>query len=85
MKHKLGGGQYGDVYEAVWKRYNMTVAVKTLKVRNRPAVLIVKLNKGSAGKKIVGLPVFKKAKNKVNNENIGYFFIHVYYYNPFMF
>lgn len=32
MKHKLGGGQYGDVYEAVWKRYNMTVAVKTLKV-----------------------------------------------------
>ncbi|KAL3275036.1 hypothetical protein HHI36_019808 [Cryptolaemus montrouzieri] len=31
MRHKLGGGQYGDVYEAVWKRYNMTVAVKTLK------------------------------------------------------
>ncbi|GAB6027107.1 hypothetical protein CHUAL_000030 [Chamberlinius hualienensis] len=31
MKHKLGGGQYGDVYEAVWKRYNLTVAVKTLK------------------------------------------------------
>ncbi|XP_050311606.1 tyrosine-protein kinase Abl isoform X2 [Anthonomus grandis grandis] len=31
MKHKLGGGQYGDVYEAFWKRYNMTVAVKTLK------------------------------------------------------
>ncbi|XP_076343282.1 uncharacterized protein LOC143243313 isoform X2 [Tachypleus tridentatus] len=31
MKHKLGGGQYGDVYEATWKRYNMTVAVKTLK------------------------------------------------------
>lgn len=31
MKHKLGGGQYGDVYEAVWKRYNRTVAVKTLK------------------------------------------------------
>ncbi|CAB3359411.1 Hypothetical predicted protein [Cloeon dipterum] len=31
MKHKLGGGQYGDVYEAIWKRYNMTVAVKTLK------------------------------------------------------
>lgn len=20
MKHKLGGGQYGDVYEALWKR-----------------------------------------------------------------
>lgn len=32
MKQKLGGGQYGDVYEAVWKRYNVTVAVKTLKV-----------------------------------------------------
>ena len=27
----LGGGQYGDVYEAIWKRYNKTVAVKTLK------------------------------------------------------
>ena len=26
-----GGGQYGDVYEGVWKRYNKTVAVKTLK------------------------------------------------------
>ncbi len=32
MKHKLGGGQYGDVYEAVWKRYNVTIAVKTLRV-----------------------------------------------------
>lgn len=32
MRHKLGGGQYGDVYEAVWMRYNRTVAVKTLKV-----------------------------------------------------
>ena len=21
MKQKLGGGQYGDVYEAVWKRF----------------------------------------------------------------
>ena len=21
MKQRLGGGQYGDVYEAVWKRY----------------------------------------------------------------
>ncbi|XP_073957451.1 tyrosine-protein kinase Abl [Choristoneura fumiferana] len=31
MKHKLGGGQYGDVYEAGWKRFNITVAVKTLK------------------------------------------------------
>ncbi|XP_039620205.1 tyrosine-protein kinase ABL1 [Polypterus senegalus] len=31
MKHKLGGGQYGEVYEGVWKKYNVTVAVKTLK------------------------------------------------------
>ncbi|CDW51844.1 F actin bind and Pkinase Tyr and SH2 domain conta ining protein [Trichuris trichiura] len=26
-----GGGQYGDVYEAYWKRFNRSVAVKTLK------------------------------------------------------
>ena len=32
MKHKLGGGQYGDVYEAIWKRHNVTIAVKTLRV-----------------------------------------------------
>ena len=32
MNQKLGGGQYGDVYKGVWKRANMTVAVKTLKV-----------------------------------------------------
>ncbi|XP_036383611.1 tyrosine-protein kinase ABL1-like [Megalops cyprinoides] len=31
MKHKLGGGQYGEVYEGLWKKYNLTVAVKTLK------------------------------------------------------
>ncbi|XP_077592836.1 tyrosine-protein kinase ABL1 isoform X1 [Stigmatopora nigra] len=31
MKHKLGGGQYGEVYEGIWKKYNLTVAVKTLK------------------------------------------------------
>ena len=36
MKHKLGGGQYGDVYEAIWKRYNVTVAVKTLRVSLPP-------------------------------------------------
>lgn len=35
MKHKLGGGQYGEVYEGVWKKYNLTVAVKTLKVKAR--------------------------------------------------
>ncbi|VDK22126.1 unnamed protein product [Taenia asiatica] len=28
---KRGWGQYGDVYEALWKRYNSIVAVKTLK------------------------------------------------------
>jgi abelson tyrosine-protein kinase 1 len=32
MKQKLGGGQYGDVYEAIWKRHNATIAVKTLRV-----------------------------------------------------
>lgn len=31
MGAKLGSGQYGDVYEGVWKRYNKIVAVKTLK------------------------------------------------------
>ncbi|KAF5405826.1 hypothetical protein PHET_00546, partial [Paragonimus heterotremus] len=31
MRQKLGCGQYGDVYEAIWKRLNTVVAVKTLK------------------------------------------------------
>ncbi|CAF0867395.1 unnamed protein product [Didymodactylos carnosus] len=31
MQCKEGGGQYGDVYKALWKRYNKIVAVKTLK------------------------------------------------------
>lgn len=31
LRSFIGGGQYGDVYEGVWKRYNKTVAVKTLK------------------------------------------------------
>ncbi|XP_049632381.1 tyrosine-protein kinase ABL2 [Suncus etruscus] len=31
MKHKLGGGQYGEVYVGLWKKYSLTVAVKTLK------------------------------------------------------
>ncbi|VDK33263.1 unnamed protein product [Dibothriocephalus latus] len=32
MKHKLGAGQYGVVYEALFKPHNITVAVKTVKV-----------------------------------------------------
>lgn len=32
MGQKLGGGQYGDVYKAEYKKYGVTVAVKTLKV-----------------------------------------------------
>jgi hypothetical protein len=43
MKHKLGGGQYGDVYEAVWKRYNVTIAVKTLRVSENELELEEKL------------------------------------------
>uniref|UniRef100_A0A5K3EWG1 Tyrosine-protein kinase n=1 Tax=Mesocestoides corti TaxID=53468 RepID=A0A5K3EWG1_MESCO len=31
MRNKLGWGQYGDVYEALWRRHNSIVAVKTLK------------------------------------------------------
>ncbi|KAK5978347.1 hypothetical protein GCK32_012889 [Trichostrongylus colubriformis] len=31
MRSKLGGGQYGDVYEGYWKRHEKTIAVKTLK------------------------------------------------------
>ncbi|KAJ1357460.1 hypothetical protein KIN20_015617 [Parelaphostrongylus tenuis] len=31
MHNKLGGGQYGDVYEGYWKRHERTIAVKTLK------------------------------------------------------
>lgn len=31
MKHRLGGGQYGEVYEGVWKKYERQVAVKTLR------------------------------------------------------
>ena len=42
MKHKLGGGQYGDVYEAIWKRYNVTVAVKTLRVSQNCATTILR-------------------------------------------
>lgn len=46
MKHKLGGGQYGEVYEGVWKKYNLTVAVKTLKVRSCSAGEKIRLNSG---------------------------------------
>uniref|UniRef100_A0A915AI09 Tyrosine-protein kinase n=1 Tax=Parascaris univalens TaxID=6257 RepID=A0A915AI09_PARUN len=31
MRNKLGGGQYGDVYEGYWKKHERVVAVKTLK------------------------------------------------------
>ncbi|VDO60126.1 unnamed protein product [Heligmosomoides polygyrus] len=31
MHQKLGGGQYGDVYEGFWKRHERVIAVKTLK------------------------------------------------------
>ncbi|KAL9988309.1 hypothetical protein ACROYT_G002742 [Oculina patagonica] len=31
MKHRLGGGQYGEVYEGIWKKYDRPVAVKTLR------------------------------------------------------
>nr|XP_054769386.1 tyrosine-protein kinase ABL1-like [Lytechinus pictus] len=34
MKNKLGGGQYGEVYEAIWKKHNKIVAVKTLREEN---------------------------------------------------
>lgn len=33
---KLGGGQYGEVYKAEYKRFQRTVAVKTLKVQDNP-------------------------------------------------
>ena len=32
MKQRLGGGQYGEVYEGLWKKHNIPVAVKTLRV-----------------------------------------------------
>eukprot|EP00730_Choanoeca_flexa_P017932 TRINITY_DN8690_c0_g1_i1.p1 TRINITY_DN8690_c0_g1~~TRINITY_DN8690_c0_g1_i1.p1 ORF type:complete len:681 (+),score=184.58 TRINITY_DN8690_c0_g1_i1:120-2162(+) len=31
LGHKLGAGQYGEVYKGTWSKYNKTVAVKTLK------------------------------------------------------
>jgi abelson tyrosine-protein kinase 1 len=34
MRTRLGSGQYGDVYEGVWLRYNKIIAVKTLKEEN---------------------------------------------------
>lgn len=44
MKHKLGGGQYGEVYVGVWKKYNLTVAVKTLKVRGPSCIYLLLLS-----------------------------------------
>ena len=34
INQKLGGGQYGEVYKAEYKKHNLIVAVKTLKVSN---------------------------------------------------
>ncbi|XP_038063483.1 tyrosine-protein kinase ABL1-like isoform X2 [Patiria miniata] len=34
MRNKLGGGQYGEVYEAVWKKHSKIVAVKTVREEN---------------------------------------------------
>lgn len=48
MKHKLGGGQYGEVYEGVWKKYNLTVAVKTLKVRRQKSTVTHSLKRVSS-------------------------------------
>ncbi|XP_055357949.1 tyrosine-protein kinase Abl-like isoform X2 [Paramacrobiotus metropolitanus] len=31
MRHKLGAGQYGEVYEAIWKKNSSRIAVKTLR------------------------------------------------------
>lgn len=41
MKHRLGGGQYGEVYEGMWKKYNKLVAVKTLRVSSRKLPLFL--------------------------------------------
>ena len=40
MNNKLGGGQYGDVYEAVMKNNGEKVAVKVFKVRNNSIWLL---------------------------------------------
>lgn len=48
MKHKLGGGQYGEVYEGVWKKYSLTVAVKTLKVGPGPPRTLRRLGRATA-------------------------------------
>lgn len=40
MKHRLGGGQYGEVYEGVWKKYDRQVAVKTLRVGTPFAIYV---------------------------------------------
>jgi hypothetical protein len=50
MKQKLGGGQYGDVYEAIWKRHNATIAVKTLRVSYHICWAVVKKKRREHGK-----------------------------------
>ncbi len=44
MKNKLGGGQYGEVYEAIWKKHNKVVAVKTLRVSFQLSTRIENIN-----------------------------------------
>lgn len=41
MKHKLGGGQYGDVYEAAWKRANITVPHRPAPHRTQTTSLLL--------------------------------------------
>ena len=65
MKHKLGGGQYGDVYEAIWKRHNATVAVKTLKVSYRAGTWIRFWQKTGSGALYLKLKeIFKRLLNE---------------------
>lgn len=56
MKHKLGGGQYGEVYEGVWKKYNLTVAVKTLKVGLKSQSIPISLLSGGGEFRLAACP-----------------------------
>lgn len=56
MKHKLGGGQYGEVYEGVWKKYNLTVAVKTLKVGLKSLSIPIHLHSAESEFRLAACP-----------------------------